>query len=281
MLWSQQLYRERISCTQSRNAYLLCSGDEKCPLRKGRKSSPHHDAFKACRPQASSTTKTERGKKGAALFVPLLEQLHGWMGIKVVLVQVVVGPWLLWARRPIWGNGHCGIKEETSALMQAWGHSHPLSHLSSVCGPFSLCCSPGHRITGSAIISTIQSAPFMWEIRPRELPSPALHHKVPLLSDNTASLISLHVWLRPWCPVWILKTKQNAHISAGDLWTVVDTVKIWKDTSTPCFFRETGSWRCAWGRGLMIRLAHKMRRCTILGLRERDKINAILEIFNY
>jgi len=141
------------------------------------------------------------------------------MGKKVVLVQfVVVGPflWLLWACRPIWGNGHCGIKEETSALMQAWGHSHPLSHLSSVCGPFSLCRSPGHRITGRAIISTIQSAPFMWEIRPRELPPPALCHKVPLLSDNTASLISLHVWLRPWCPVWILKTKQNAHIITGE-----------------------------------------------------------------
>lgn len=67
----------------------------KCPLRKKRKSSPHHDTFKARQPQAASSTKTELGKKGAVLFVPLLEQLHGWMGIKVVLVQVVVGPWLL------------------------------------------------------------------------------------------------------------------------------------------------------------------------------------------
>ncbi len=56
--------------------------------------------------------------------------------------------------------------------MQTQGHSHPLFRLSCVCSLYSLCRSPGHRITGRATISTIQSAPFMWEIRPRELPSP-------------------------------------------------------------------------------------------------------------
>ena len=35
----------------------------------------------------------------------------------------------VWATDTMWGIKHCGIKEETSALMLALGHSHPLSRL--------------------------------------------------------------------------------------------------------------------------------------------------------
>lgn len=62
----------------------------------------------------------------------MLEQMNGLnqnVLIQVAVVSPWLCPWLLWACRAIWGNGHCGIKEETSTLMQAWGHSHPLSHL--------------------------------------------------------------------------------------------------------------------------------------------------------
>lgn len=119
--------------------------------------------------------------------------------------------------------------------MQAWGHSHPLSHLSSVCSPYSLCCSPGHRITGSATISTIQSAPFMWEVRPRELPSPSpMPQSASLVGKHCLSYLTtcLTTAMMP-----CLNTEERRmHIIAGDMRTVVDAQKLWKKTNTQACF---------------------------------------------